>query len=522
MEAHVLPRTGRLFLPRSPKVLAAFSDDRLVEQVRRGNDTAFEAVYDRHHRGILSFCRHMLGSPDEAEDAVQQTFISAYDALHADRRDMRLKPWLYTIARNRCLSILRARREQPAEFDVMDTAGLSDEVQQRSDLRELLQDLRELPVDQRAALVLSELGDMSHAEVGAVVGCEVAKVKSLVFQARSSLIETRRAREIPCQEIREQLATGTGGVLRRGPLRRHIRACEGCAEFRDDVARQRRALAAILPVLPTLGLKKSALAAIGFGGGGGSGGAVLGGGAGAAALASSGAAVKLAVAVVAAGVVAGGGLVLNHQSPAPPAEAAGDPGGGGQAWPAPPAGIGPGAAAKVQARSSARAASRVAAKPPARPGGGSVTRVSASPAPGARPGVKRRGGGRHGGRHGGSTGRQPAISHTNGQSGGGQQHGGGGGGGRHQPGAPQPGPVATASPPVTPAPPAASGGGDTHGGYGGRGHPGGVGHHSGGVGHHSGGDSALPGGDGQHPSGGGGDGQGNRDGGDGGGHGSGH
>src|SRR4051812_23399047 len=225
MEAHVLPRTGRLFLPRSAKVLAAFTDERLVEQVRRGNVEAFEALYDRYHRGILAFCRHMLSSADEAEDAVQQTFISAHHALHTGDRDIRFKPWLYTIARNRCLSILRARREQPAELDDVPTVGLPDEVQSRADLRELLADVRDLPVDQRAALVLSELGALSHAEVGAVVGCEVAKVKSLVFQARSSLMESRKARDIPCHEIREQLATATGGALRRGPLRRHLRAC---------------------------------------------------------------------------------------------------------------------------------------------------------------------------------------------------------------------------------------------------------------------------------------------------------
>jgi RNA polymerase sigma factor (sigma-70 family) len=349
MEAQVLPRTGRLFLPRSRKVLAAFSDERLVEQVRRGNDDAFEAIYDRHHRGILSFSRHMLASADEAEDAVQQTFISAFDAIRADARDIRLKPWLFTIARNRCLSILRARREQPAEIDALSTVGLADEVQQRSDLRELLDDLRRLPVDQRAALVLSEVGDLSHSEVGAVVGCEVAKVKSLVFQARSSLIESRRARDIPCSEIREQLATATGGALRRGPLRRHLRACAGCTEFRDDVMRQRRALAAILPVVPTLGLKKSALAAIGAGGGG-AGGTAVGMGGGIASLASSGAAVKAAVAVVAAGVAVGGGLMLNHGAPAPTAEAAGGQPGGGQAWPAPPAGTGPGARVQLTAR----------------------------------------------------------------------------------------------------------------------------------------------------------------------------
>src|SRR3954449_10918815 len=306
METSVF-RPRRAALSGSRRLLAAAGDDRLAEQIRRGNDAAFEVVYDRHHRGILAFCRHMLGSREEAEDAVQQTFASAYSALSSNERDIRLKAWLYAIARNRCLSILRARREQPAELDDMATAGLSEEVQQRADLRELLPDLHELRVDQRAALVLSEVGGLSHAEVGAVVGCEVAKVKSLVFQARSSLIETRKARDIPCHEIREQLATASGGALRRGPLRRHLRACEGCAEFRDEGSRQRKALAAILPVVPTVGLKSSLLASIGLGSGGG--GAALGGGAaaaggGIATFASSGAATKLAT------LVALGGLAL--------------------------------------------------------------------------------------------------------------------------------------------------------------------------------------------------------------------
>src|SRR3954463_5323304 len=122
MEAHSVPRSGGLSLPRSRRLLAPLGDDRLVEQVRRGNDAAFEVIYDRHHRGILSFCRHMLSSVEEAEDAVQQTFISAYDSLRADQRDIKLKAWLYTIARNRCLSILRARREQAAELDDVPTA----------------------------------------------------------------------------------------------------------------------------------------------------------------------------------------------------------------------------------------------------------------------------------------------------------------------------------------------------------------------------------------------------------------
>src|ERR671930_2349981 len=99
-----VPGPPRARTLRSKRILALAGDERLVEQARLGNEAAFEVVYERYGKGILSFCRHMLGSVEEAEDAVQQTFASAYsDLLRDDERELRLKPWLYTIARNRCL-----------------------------------------------------------------------------------------------------------------------------------------------------------------------------------------------------------------------------------------------------------------------------------------------------------------------------------------------------------------------------------------------------------------------------------
>jgi RNA polymerase sigma factor (sigma-70 family) len=307
MEASALPRPGRALLPRSRRFLGALSDDRLVEYVRRGSDVAFEVIYDRHSRAILSFCRHMLGTQEEAEDAVQHTFMAAYNDLLASDRRISLKAWLYTIARNRCLSVLRARREHAVEKVEVSTAGLAEQVQEREDVRDLLADMRRLPDEQRAALVLAELGDLSHAEIGQVLGVEPVKVKSLVFQARTSLIENRDARAIPCREIRQQLSTLRGGALRRGPLRKHLNACDGCREFRDEVRRQRAMLGLVLPVIPSVGLKISALAAIG-GGFGGGGAAAAGGifsGLGSASIVA-----KTAVAVAVGGAAVGGGVAI--------------------------------------------------------------------------------------------------------------------------------------------------------------------------------------------------------------------
>jgi sigma-70-like protein len=171
--------------------------------------------------------------------------------------------------------------------------------------------MQELPEDQRAALILSELGDLSHAEVAQVIDCEVGKVKSLVFQARSGLMERRQARETPCQEIREQLATLRGGSLRRGPLRRHLKACPGCAEFRVEVRRQRQAVAAVLPVVPTLALRDNALAAVGISASTAGGGVLAGGGAGAVIAAKTGVA-KVAVIAAATTTTVGGAVAIEQ------------------------------------------------------------------------------------------------------------------------------------------------------------------------------------------------------------------
>src|SRR5215208_2070383 len=284
MEASVARRPARSG-PRVPaRLLRLASDERLVEYVRGGSEAAFEAMFDRHHRGILAFCRHMLGSADEAEDAVQHTCMAAYRSLLASRRPIQLRPWLYTIARNRCLSVLRARREQPVEhLDELQTENLSAEVQRRQDLRDLLRDVGDLPDEQRAALVLAEVGGISHDEIAQVLGVQREKVKALVFQARSSLIASRAARETPCDEIRLQLSELRGGALRRNTLRRHLKACAGCREFRAALQEQRKMLAVALPVVPTLALKQGVMAGALESSAAAAGGAAAGSAAGAAA-----------------------------------------------------------------------------------------------------------------------------------------------------------------------------------------------------------------------------------------------
>jgi RNA polymerase sigma factor (sigma-70 family) len=300
-------------LGRIPKrLLALRGDDQLVDRVRDGDDAAFEVIYERHVPGILSFCRHLLADPDEAEDAVQHAFAAAHRELVTGHRELQLKPWLYSVARNRCLSIIRARRAHSEADPEVSTAGLHDEVEQRADLRQMLSDLGDLPTDQRAALVLSELRDLSHAEIAQVLDVPESKVKGMVFRARSGLIERREAREADCEEIRAELAVARRGGLRRGRLRHHLKGCPGCTAYLEEVRSQRRAMLLLLPVVPSVGLKRGVLAAAGIGGGGGA----------AAGVAIPGAATVAkvaAVALAATGAGVAGHEVVDHQrsDPAP-------------------------------------------------------------------------------------------------------------------------------------------------------------------------------------------------------------
>ncbi len=287
--------------PASRRLLGRLSDERLVELVRRGNEPAFEELFDRHSKGVLSFCSHILGSREEGEDALQHAFLVVYQAIgERSFEPLTFKPWLYTIARNRCISTLRSRRETARPLEEENVAAAeqtADRAHQRAEVRELLGDIRDLPEPQRAALLLSELDDLSHAQIAQVLGCPSEKVKSLVYQARTSLCLGREARETPCSRVREQLAGFPGSRLPLA-LRRHLKRCEGCSEFASEIRSRRRLIAIALPLAPSIGLKRSVLAAVGGGGGGGS----L-----AAGLASKGASMSGASAGV-VGETAGGGV----------------------------------------------------------------------------------------------------------------------------------------------------------------------------------------------------------------------
>ncbi|HXP36733.1 MAG TPA: sigma-70 family RNA polymerase sigma factor, partial [Solirubrobacteraceae bacterium] len=285
-------------------------DDRLVALVRRGELTAFEILYDRHASELLAFCSYILDSRHDAEDAVQSTFASAYKALMADERPVELRPWLFAIARNTSLSILRTRRPT-SEIHELPARGEDPALraEQRESLRLLVATMLELPEHQRTALVLAELHGLSHGEIGTVLDVPSERVKAYIYQARSNLVSEHVARGTDCAEIRHELSGARGPALLKAKLRRHLRSCEGCRDFAAELSQRRGQLGILIPVAPTLALKRRVLdAASGNAGGAGAGGTALGASLAGTSAELAGVGMKTLVAKVLVGVVGAAGV----------------------------------------------------------------------------------------------------------------------------------------------------------------------------------------------------------------------
>ncbi len=184
------------------------SDERLISFIRRGNHNAFEVLFSRYQSRLLAFCRHLLGSKEDAEDVLQEVMTAAFNAILADDRTINVRPWLYRIARNRSLNHLR--RAQAIGVDSMDIhlsengQTTADKVHERERFRLLVGDIHELPETQRTALVLREMDAMSYEQIAEAMETTVPGVKSLLVRARIALGRGRR---------------GATAVLRRRPAR---------------------------------------------------------------------------------------------------------------------------------------------------------------------------------------------------------------------------------------------------------------------------------------------------------------
>ncbi len=246
MEASALHHSARLpaLAGRSP-LLRLQSDEKLIALIRRGHHGAFEALVQRYQPRLLAFCRHMLGSTEDAEDVLQEVFAASFNAICADERPINARPWLYRIARNRCLNHLR--RPTPSGQDSMDIferdggTTTADTVHKREEFRQIVSDVQDLPETQRTALLLREIDALAYDQIAEAMDTTVSSVKSLLVRARVSLAEASEARMLTCDEVRLELGQVAEGLGKTSaPARRHLRGCDRCRILQGRAAQDQQ------------------------------------------------------------------------------------------------------------------------------------------------------------------------------------------------------------------------------------------------------------------------------------------
>ncbi|MEW6681418.1 MAG: sigma-70 family RNA polymerase sigma factor [Nitrospirota bacterium] len=170
------------------------ADRSLVERVKTGDVAAFERLFSRHHERIYRFASRMCRHAQDAEDILQDTFLSAFRHAKTFRGKARFTTWLYTIAANACRRTRRGARPAMAvnEGDGAGPAAPVDDWTRRPDVQVMRKETRRaihdaiasLPKDQRLVLVLRDMEGLSAEEVSRIVGVGVPAVKSRLHRAR--------------------------------------------------------------------------------------------------------------------------------------------------------------------------------------------------------------------------------------------------------------------------------------------------------------------------------------------------
>ena len=170
----------------------------ILQRARKGDSAAFEEIVRAHEKTVYNLALRTLGNREDAEDAVQETFLKAYMALSGFRGESRLSVWLYRIASNVCTDALRRRRETVSlsaedengerELEIEDTRFDPAAAAEKSALRDAVRAAMDaLPDASRRVLLLREIGGLSYDEIARTLEIDVGTVKTRIFRGRKKL-----------------------------------------------------------------------------------------------------------------------------------------------------------------------------------------------------------------------------------------------------------------------------------------------------------------------------------------------
>ena len=172
--------------PRNPNHSLADLTPALVVRLRDGDADAGKLLCELYHPPLMRFCFRYLGSQDEAEDVVQEVFLSV---LKNNALPVNFRAWIYKITRNRCLDVIRSRGRRRDDQDLptasridADLTGCLTRLVRREQQVHLKRALAELPENQREVLHLRYAEDLSRAEIAEVLDLPEPLVKSRLYE----------------------------------------------------------------------------------------------------------------------------------------------------------------------------------------------------------------------------------------------------------------------------------------------------------------------------------------------------
>ncbi len=158
----------------------------LVRGLHAGSSDAFALVYDEYHGAVYNLCARILGDREEAKDVTQDVFLTAFRRPPAATPELRLRPWLYRVATNACLNLVRGRRASGALAEVEALPAVGDSFAQAQSATLIERSLGQLNERYRAALVLKELHGLGGVELAEAMGISRPAADVLVHRARAS------------------------------------------------------------------------------------------------------------------------------------------------------------------------------------------------------------------------------------------------------------------------------------------------------------------------------------------------
>lgn len=166
-------------------------DHKLLERYQSGERDAFTQLYERYKEKLYAYCFRLLRNEQDAEDAVHETFLKLSVGLDSLRHPAAFRTWLYRVARNEALMILRrSRGTTNVDPDTLSDDANPLQILADKDIVHLVQHaLGELNIAYRDVLMLREYEGMSYAEIAEVTGSTLDSVKSRIFKARKTMTE---------------------------------------------------------------------------------------------------------------------------------------------------------------------------------------------------------------------------------------------------------------------------------------------------------------------------------------------